>query len=321
MGRGWGAAAVVSGLIVATACGSGDGGEGAAGAGGSPQVVAAFYPLFEAAREVGGDRVDVVNLTPAGTEPHDLEVTTRQVDLIEGADVVIYLGGGFQPGVEEVAGRAEGEVIDVLADLDLLPTAAGEEPGKEGGDEGDAGESGMDPHVWLDPGLLGRLVERVETALVRRDAAGKAAYARNSDAYRRRLAQLDDEFDRRLSNCRRRVIVTAHAAFGYLARRYGLTQEPIAGITPESEPDPRRLAELVELVRATGTTTVFTETLVSPRIAETLAREAGVTTAVLNPLEGLGDDELRRGATYISVMRDNLTTLAGALDCGDGPSQ
>ncbi len=315
--RRWaGSVAMVVGVLLAAGCGGGEDG-GAARANARPRVVAAFYPLFEAARRVGGDRVDIVNLTPAGTEPHDLELTPRQVDVIEGADLVLYLGGGFQPGVEEVAERSEGEAIDALADLTLLPGV----PGEGGAGEEHAGGNGMDPHVWLDPGLLGRMVERVEAALARDDAGGKATYARNSEAYRRELGLLDDAFGQRLATCQRRVIVTAHAAFGYLAKRYGLTQEAIAGLSPESEPDPRRLAQLAELVRSTGTTTIFTETLVSPRIAQTLAREAGVATAVLNPIEGLTEEELAHGETYVSVMKDNLDILSRALGCGDGPEQ
>lgn len=299
--------------VLTAGCSDG-GGEKTAGADGRPQVVAGFYPLFEAAQRVGGDRVDVVNLTPAGTEPHDLELTPRQVDRIEGADIIVFLGAGFQPGVEDVARRAEGEAIDALEGLTLMPESA-EGEGEAAGE--DAGK-GMDPHVWLDPGLLGRLVERVEAGLVKADPAGEAIYARNSAAYRRELGLLDDEVGGRLTGCPRRVLVTAHAAFGYLARRYGLTQEAIAGLSPESEPDPERLAELTELVRSTGTTTVFTETLVSPKVAETLAREAGVTTAVLNPIEGLTQKELDAGETYASVMRDNLDTLVKALGCAAG---
>jgi zinc transport system substrate-binding protein len=306
-------AAVLVAVLAAGACSDG-GAEGTAGADGRPQVVAAFYPLFEAARQVGGDRVDVVNLTPAGTEPHDLELTPREVDRIEGADIVVFLGAGFQPGVEEVAKRSEGAAIDALDGLTLMPES-GEEEGEAGGEH--AG-NGLDPHVWLDPGLLGRLVERVEAGLAKADPAGKATYAENSAAYRRELGLLDDDFGRRLRDCPRRVVVTAHAAFGYLTRRYGLTQEAIAGLSPESEPDPERLAQLAELVRSTGTTTVFTETLVSPKVAETLAREAGVTTAVLNPLEGLTQTELDAGETYASVMRENLDTLVKALGCAAG---
>lgn len=242
MRGGRGIAAVLAGALLAGACG-GDDRDGAARTGERPSVVAAFYPLFEAARRVGGDRAAVVNLTAAGTEPHALELTSDQVDRIEAADVVLYLGNSFQPAVEEVAGRAEGEVVDAL--------------------DGAVVQDG-DPHVWLDPELLGAIVVHVEAALVKADPAGKAAYTENSAAYRRELDSLDDEFGRRLATCERRVIVTAHSAFGYLARRYGLTQESISGLAPESEPDPRRLAELTDLVKTTGTTTVFTETLVSP---------------------------------------------------------
>jgi zinc transport system substrate-binding protein len=302
------AAALLAGLLLAAGCGGGDGGgdesDKTASGAARVRVVAGFYPLYEAVQRVGGSRVDAVNLTPAGTEPHDLELTPRQVDEIEGADLVLYLGGGFQPGVEEVALRSEGDAIDALENLSLLPGIP------EGGEE-----EGMDPHVWLDPGLLGRMVERVEAALSAIDPGGKDAYAEASAGYRRELGLLDDEYGRRLRGCARRVFVTAHAAFGYLAKRYGLTQEAIAGLSPESEPDAQRLAELADLVRATGTTTIFTETLVSPKVGETLAREAGVTTATLNPIEGLTEEELEAGETYASVMRDNLETLAGALAC------
>ncbi len=302
-------ALLLAGLLVGAGCGGGGGaGERTASGSARVRVVAAFYPLYEAAQRVGGDRADVVNLTPAGTEPHDLELTPRQVDLIEGADLVLYLGGGFQPGVEEVANRSEGDAVDALEELSLLPGRP------EEGDEGHA-EAGMDPHVWLDPVMLGAVVGRVVAGLAAIDPGGKDSYVERAAAYRGELGLLDDEFSGRLAGCARRVIVTSHAAFGYLAKRYGLTQEAIAGLSPEAEPDPRRLAELADLVAATGTTTVFTETLVSPKVAETLAREVGVTTAVLNPLEGLTADELKAGETYSSVMRDNLETLAGALAC------
>jgi zinc transport system substrate-binding protein len=306
------AAVLLVGLLVGAGCGGGGGaGDRTASGTSRVRVVAAFYPLYEAAQRVGGDRVDVVNLTPAGTEPHDLELTPRQVDDIEGADLVLYLGGGFQPGVEEVARRSQGDAVDALEELSLLPGRPNEE---EAGSKGH-GEAGMDPHVWLDPVLLGGVVGKIIAALSAIDPGGKDAYVANAAAYRGELALLDQEFSHRLTGCARRVIVTSHAAFGYLAKRYGLTQEAIAGLSPESEPDPARLAELTDLVQATGATTVFTETLVSPKVAETLAREAGVTTATLNPIEGLTPQELKAGETYGSVMRDNLEALAGALAC------
>jgi zinc transport system substrate-binding protein len=303
--------AVLAGLLLAAgACGDGKNEQTASGSA-RVRVVAAFYPLYEAALRVGGDRVEVVNLTPAGTEPHDLELTPRQVDQIEGADLVLYLGGGFQPGVEGVARRSEGDAVDAVEELSLLPGRPDEEAE---GNEGHA-EPGTDPHLWLDPVLLGGVVGKVIAALSAIDPGGKDAYAANAATYRRELGLLDQEFAHRLTGCARRVIVTSHAAFGYLARRYGLTQDAIAGLSPEAEPDPARLAELTDLVAATGTTTVFTETLVSPKVAETLAREAGVTTATLNPIEGLTARELKAGETYVSVMRDNLEALTRALAC------
>jgi zinc transport system substrate-binding protein len=258
-------------------------------------VVASFYPLFEVARRVGAGRAVATNLTPAGVEPHDLELTTREVDAILDADVVVYLGGGFQPGVEHALQTREGATLDALRGL------------------GSGAE--LDPHVWLDPNLMVEIVDRVETALVRADPAGSAAYRGNAASYREEIEDLAREFAQGLNGCRRDVIVTSHAAFGHLARRYGLVQEPITGVSPESEPDPRRLDELARLVEAEGVTTIFTETLVSPAVAETLAREVGVGTAVLDPLEGLTAEQAAAGEDYASVMRRNLAALREALGC------
>lgn len=290
-------------LVVLFAAGCADDNDGAAA--GMTKVVAGFYPLAEATSRVGGERVSVTNLTPAGSEPHDLELTPDDVNAIEDAAVVVYVGSGFQPAVEEATGRAKGEALDVLStDLGLIT-----------GYENEEGEKGTDPHVWLDPTLMKRIVEQVRTALVEKDPANRASYEAGAAAYVQELEVLDAAYRSGLAQCDRRTIVTSHAAFGYLARRYGLTQEAIAGLDPESEPDPNRLAELATKVKSDGITTIFSETLVSPRVAETLAREAGVKTAVLNPIEGLSDDERRLGASYLSVMRDNLGVLRAALGC------
>lgn len=250
-------------------------------------MVGAFAPLVEAARVVGGDRVTVTNLTPTGVEPHDLELSTASVDRVLDADLVVYLGAGFQPAVEEVAPRTEGRALDVMPD---------------GVD---------DPHVWLDPTRLITIVEQLRDALSEVDPPGAAAYRANAASYVDELEVLDAEMAAGLSSCERKVIVTAHAAFGHLARRYGLEQEAIAGLSPESEADPARLAELADEVADRGITTIFTETLVSPEIAETLAHEAGVRTAVLDPIEGFHDAK----SSYASVMRGNLATLRTALGC------
>jgi zinc transport system substrate-binding protein len=256
-------------------------------------VVAAFYPLAWAAQSIGGNAVHVENLTPAGSEPHDIELTPRQAGEIQQANVVLYLSHGFQPAVEQALGNAKGTKLDILSGLSL----------KDGvGDE--AGHA--DPHVWLDPVLFSRVVQRIGDALGR-PAAGKTLAAR--------VRALDQQFRRGLAHCVRKDFVTSHAAFGYLAQRYGLRQIAIAGLDPAAEPSPRKLAELVRLVEREHVNTIFFERLVSPKLAETVAREAHVKTAVLDPIEGLTPAEAANGATYLTVMHQNLAHLRTALGC------
>jgi zinc transport system substrate-binding protein len=269
-------------------------------------VVAAFYPVAYAAQRVGGNRVTVTNLTPAGAEPHDLELTPAQIDKILGADVVFDLGHRFQPAVEKAAKQRGGPTVSLL---DTLPIGAAGKMVKEG----DA--TALDPHVWLDPVLMQDLVRQVQRSLTRADPKGRAVYTRNADQFVAELDALNGRYAQGLAACDRKLIVTSHEAFGYLAHRYGLRQEGVAGISPDAEPDAQRLGQLADLVKQQGVTTVFTETLVSPRIADTLAREAGVKTDTLNPLEGLTDKEVSHGANYVTVMNQNLEKLRRALGC------
>jgi zinc transport system substrate-binding protein len=294
--------AAIAAAALLAACAAGDGGSDGSG---TVRVVAAFYPLAEAAERIGGDRVAVADLTPPGTEPHDIELTPGQVDELEAADVILYLGAGFQPAVEEVATRSDGAAIDFLEEKGLLASVADDE--EQGG--------GLDPHIWLDPSFMVQIVDETRDALIDIDPGGADVYRAGASSFLDELGTLDDDYREGLANCQRDTIVTTHAAFGYLARRYGLVQEPIVGLSPDAEPDPGRVAELADDVAARGITTIFYETLVPPDIAETLAREANVTTAVLNPIEGLSDDELAAGADYVTVMRDNLAALELALGC------
>jgi zinc transport system substrate-binding protein len=257
-------------------------------------VVAAFYPLEFVAERVGGNTVDVRNLTPPGSEPHDVELSARDVERVRSADVVLYLGSGFQPAVEKAVDGASGHAIDVLKGISVV----------QGTDE--EGEPAIDPHVWLDPVRFAKIVEKVGFALGRPQEAAKLV---------RRLNAVDADYRNGLRSCERREIVTSHAAFGYLARRYGLEQIPVTGLSPEAEPTPRQLEDVVARVKEHGATTVFFESLVSPQLAETVAREAGAHTAELNPIEGLSEDALSRGETYFSVMRANLQALRLALGC------
>jgi zinc transport system substrate-binding protein len=268
-------------------------GAGGSGSNGRTSVIGAFYPLAYAAERVGGGSVDVTNLTPTGAEPHDLELTPRTVADIQRADVVLYLGHGFQPAVADALAGAHGRVVDALAGLPL------DQPS---GDT-DAGLT-ADPHVWLDPQLYERIVRRVGDVL-----------HRPTTRFVAQLEALDRSYRTGLADCSRREVVTSHAAFGYLARRYGLRQVAITGIAPESEPTARQLGGVVDVVRRTHATTVFFERLVSPRLAETVAREVGAKTAVLDPIEGLTPAEASHGDTYFTLMRRNLAALRKALAC------
>jgi zinc transport system substrate-binding protein len=256
---------------------------GGGGTAGTQDVVAAFYPLAYAAESIGGADFSVENLTPPGAEPHDLELTPRDVGRIQEAQVVLYLGRGFQPAVSKAVEDARGERVDVLAGLRLHDN---------------------DPHVWLDPVRFAQIARTIGRAL-HRPAAGLVAD----------LQQLDREYRNSLRDCQRNELVTSHEAFSYLAARYGLQQVAITGVTPESEPSPKELAHVIQVVRRTHATTIFFETLLSPRLAKTVAREVGAETGVLNPIEGLTPDEQQRGENYFSLMRQNLAALRKALGC------
>jgi zinc transport system substrate-binding protein len=269
-------------------------------------VVASFYPLAEAASRVGRDLVSIQNLTPPGVEPHDLELAPDDIEAIANADVIVYLGGGFQPAVEDALAEAEHAVtVDALNAVATHAAPASE------------AEEGLtvDPHVWLDPARYEEIVRAVADALAEADPPNEATYDADAEAYVAQIAALDEEFRTGLSDCARTTIVTSHEAFGYLADAYGLTQVGILGLSPEAEPDPRRLAELKDLVEREGVTTIFAEELVSPKVAETLANEAGVEVAVLNPIESLTDAQAQAGEDYLSLMRENLDTLRRALGC------
>jgi zinc transport system substrate-binding protein len=272
---------------------------------GTVSVVASFYPLAEAVARVGGDEVSVTNLTAPGVEPHDLELTPDQVEAIATADLVVYLGGGFQPGVQDAVAEAQGRTLDALQTVETRGVPATEQ-----------GEGlTADPHVWLDPARYATIVEAVERALAGIAPKDAATFAANAAAFRHELDALGSQYAKGLAHCERDVIVTNHEAFGYLADAYGLTQIGITGLDPEAEPDARRLAELKTLVQDRGITTIFTEDLVSPKVAETLAQEAGVSTEVLYTLEGLTEQEQAAGDDYLSLMRENLDRLRVALGC------
>jgi zinc transport system substrate-binding protein len=273
------------------------GGGASAGGDGRIDVVASFFPLADAAARIGGRHVAVRNLTPPGTEPHDLELSTQAVDEIDGADLAVVLGDDFQPAVEDAARRRNGAT---LVALDALH-------GRVHAD---------DPHVWLDPARMVPIVDAIADRLARVDRAHARAYRARAARYDAQLRALDREYRDGLADCSSRVLVTSHDAFGYLADAFHLDARSVSGLSPDAEPDARKLGELADLARRKSVTTVFSEELVSPRVARTVAREAGgVRVEVLNPLEGLSTREQHAGARYLSVMRSNLRRLRRALSC------
>ena len=270
---------ILGALLLLTACGP-------SVQAGPRTVVASFYPLAFAAKEIAPS-APVENLTPPGAEPHDLELSPIDAATVREARLVLLLGHGFQPQLEDASGDGDNvlHLLDTVG-LDLLPNG--------------------DPHVWLDPLRYAKIVERIGQALDAENAASRLVA---------RLHDLDAEYREGLANCERHEIVTSHEAFAYLAERYGLEQVPITGLSPEAEPQPADLAHVVELVEERGVTTIFYETLVSPRIAETVARETGASVAVLDPIEGLTPAEIARGEDYFTRMRANLRALEEGLGC------
>ncbi|MEV8513566.1 metal ABC transporter substrate-binding protein [Dactylosporangium sp. NPDC051484] len=286
--RGRVAVLLVAGMLAMTGMLAGCAGP-AKPADGRIRVVAAFYPLQFISEQVGGDRVAVENLTRAGAEPHDLELRPSQLAGLEDAGLVVYLRG-FQPAVDEA--------ID-LQRHDKTFDVAGVEPLRD-----------ADPHVWLDPLRLAAIADRLAGRLAALDPADADAIRARAATLGERLRELDAEFSRGLAHCARRDVVTSHGAFGYLTARYDLVQVPVTGLNPDEEPGPQRVRDVARLARERGVTTIFFESLVSPKLSETIAKEIGAKAAVLDPLEGAED-----GETYFTVMRANLEALRDALGC------
>ncbi|MCO6006309.1 metal ABC transporter substrate-binding protein [Actinoallomurus purpureus] len=281
--------------LLATACGARTNGDG------DPKIVAAFYPLAWLAGQVAGPDATVQNLTKPGAEPHDLELTPRQVIDVGEARLAFYIRG-VQPAVDKaVREHAKKHSLDAASLVKTLPAPQDE-----------ADHSAEDPHLWLDPSRFATVATALGERLAAIDASHAAEYRSRAAQVVTKLTALDAEFRTGLRDCARKEIVTSHSAFGYLAARYGLTQVGVTGLDPEAEPSPARLASLTQLVRRTGATTVFTETLMSPKTAATLAAEAGVRTQVLDPVEGV-----KAGSSddYFSIMRRDLATLRPALGC------
>ena len=317
--RALGALAVGCTLLLAAAC-SGSAGQSSSTQPGQLTVVTAFYPLQFVAERVAGQHAKVESLTGPGAEPHDVELTPRQVASVTDADAVVYIKG-FQPAVDEaVAQSGNDQVLDTTTVVPLQTAAeehthdqADDSPSDEEGGEEGHDHGGLDPHVWLNPLNMVKITDAVVAQLSAVDPDHASDYQANGKTLTGELDTLNTSYAEGLKTCERREFITSHAAFGYLAEQYQLTQIGISGLSPDAEPSPARIAAVQEEAKAHGVTTIFYETLVSPAVAKSIAGDLGLKTDVLDPIEAITDQS--SGDNYIAVMQSNLTALEKANGC------
>ena len=296
---------------------------------GDLKVMASFYPMYDFAVKIGGDKAVVTNMVPSGTEPHDWEPATTDIKNLEEADLFIYSGAGMEHWVDGVlAGLGNKKLVSAEASegISLLPDHDEEEEQAEEGnaeagnteehaeeEEHGHGHGEFDPHVWLSPMKAKKEMENIRDAFIKADPDNQDYYETNYETYAAKFDELDQKYKDALSDLPNKDIVVSHEAFGYLCDAYGLNQVGIEGLSPDSEPDPARMAEIIDFVKANHVKVIFFEELVSPKVANAVAKEAGADVQVLNPLEGLSDEELQDGADYFTVMENNLKQLEAAL--------
>jgi|SRR6478736_3709105 zinc transport system substrate-binding protein len=312
--------------LTTAACQSGpDTGSGAGPADGS--IVTSFYPIQFATQQITGGRLPVTVLTKPGAEPHDLELAPQDIGGMTKARLVVY-ADGFQPAVDEAVGLVDAaKVLDVADVAKLVPASTddsdhADESGTEtephdttgAGDGHDGHDHGADdPHFWLDPSRYAAVAEAISARLSQDDPENAATYAKNTAVFVEKLSELDDEMRTGLRQCTVKELVTSHAAFGYLAARYGFHQRGITGVSPEAEPSAAALKAVGDLVRSAGVTTIYQETLVEPHFAQTVAESTGAEVATLDPIEGITSASV--GTDYFEVMRSNLVALRDGQEC------
>lgn len=295
-------------------------------------IKVSFYPMYEFTKNVAGDLAEVDVLIPSGVEPHDWEPTAQDMAEISDADVLIYNGAGMEGWADQVRDSASGNkliTVEASKGLEIMEGSEEEEEVEHAHEEGehsdeaehaheedehDHDHGGLDPHVWLAPSLAIKEVRTIEAALSTAAPENADAFKANADAYVAKLEQLEQEFKEGLKDTKRKDFITQHAAFGYLAKQYGLTQVPIAGLSPEQEPSAANMVKIVEFAKEHKVQTIFFETLVSSSVADTIAKEIGAKVAVLNPIEGLTDEDRSHNLDYIGIMRQNLEALIIALN-------
>lgn len=260
-----------------------------------PQIYTSFYAIYDFASKIGGDKVEIHNLVPSGTEPHDWEPSSKDMLNLNSADVLFYNGLGMESWIDKVKGAVNGEkpkYVELSAPFENTKN---------------------DPHIWLDPKNVIIMSQEICDTLSTLDPSNEAYYKQNLTTFTEQLNKLDNDFKTQLSNIASKKIVVSHEAYSYLCSAYGLEQTSIDGISADSEPSPAKMKEIADYIKANHIKYIFFEELVSPKIAQSLADETGVQLLPLNPFEGLEQEDIDNGADYISVMEDNLKNLVTAL--------
>ena len=317
------------GLSVFSACGTTEKSESNNTEEKKLQVYTSFYPMYDFTSKIAGDKVDVINLVPSGMEPHDWEPSTEDIANLEKADMLIYNGAGMEHWVEDVTKSLSNKdivLVEASEGLDLMEghhhhddegeethDHESEEAHEHEGEDATEHEHSLDPHVWTSIKNAKKEMENIKNALVKADAANAEYYEANFKMYSEKFDELDKKYETEIAKLPNKNIVVSHEAFGYLCKEYGLTQVGIEGLSPDSEPNPKRMAEIVEFVKENNVKVIFFEELVSPKVAESIAKETGATTDVLNPIEGLTEEQLKEGNDYISIMEQNLNSIVKAL--------
>jgi zinc transport system substrate-binding protein len=282
------------------------------------KVMASLFPLQEFARAVGGEKVQAILLLPPGAEAHSWEPKPSDVVKITQADIFIYIGPSMEPWVDKVLKAAQGKKLRVLEasrGLSLLK-AEQEEQGRAIHSHGHFGPEKMDPHVWLDFTLDLKIVDEIVTVFSEKNPAHAFLYKNNAETYKQKLRNLDQKYQYSLAQCRhRQILVSGHAAFAYLAKRYALQQIALSGISPDAEPTPQKMAEMINATRKEGIKFIFSEELVHPKLSQALAKEAGVDILVLNPGHNLTPKQVREKVTFLELMEKNLKNLQRGLGC------
>ncbi|UUZ94285.1 metal ABC transporter substrate-binding protein [Paenibacillus sp. P25] len=283
---------------------------------GKMNIVASFYPLYDFASKIGGNHVNVINLVPAGVEPHDWSPKSKDIQNLTKSDLLLYLGAGFEGWVKDTLDSlpkdAKVTPVETSKGITFMKAVEEEEHASHGTGK-DHQEGANDPHVWLSPVNAKIIAGNIKDALVKADAAHQADYEANFKRLSDQLDQLDNKFRTQLAPAPNKDIVVTHQAFAYLAKEYGLTEKPIMGLSPDAEPTSQDMKDILGFIKTNHVKYIFFEELVSDKLAKTLAKDAGVQTMVLNPLEGLTEEQSKKGADYLSIMEDNLNNLIKAL--------